>query len=82
MKSIILLLAIAGIILITVGYMQNNLQCPPPKIQYRYINQTFEQEQDSSPPILSIAGYSSMFQNSDPWMQSNGSISSQIHYDN
>ena len=80
MKSIILILAVIGIICIAAGYIQNNLQCPPPRIQYRYIDKTFEQEQNNTEPILSVAGMSSMFENSDPWMQVNGSISSQIKY--
>ena len=82
MKSIILILAIIGIICIAAGYIQNNLQCPPPRIQYRYVNKTFEQEQNNTTPVLAVAGMSSMFENSDPWMQSNGSISSQIKYGN
>lgn len=80
MKSIIILLAIAGIIFIAAGYIQNNLQCPPPRIQYRYVEKTFDQEQNVTEPILSVAGVSSMFENSDPWMQANGSIGSQIKY--
>ena len=47
MKSIILLLAIIGIIIVCSGYIQNNLQCPPPIVQYRYIEKTFDQEQDT-----------------------------------
>jgi len=82
MKSIILILAIIGIICMASGYIQNNLQCPPPRIQYRYIDRTFEQEQNNTEPILSVSGMASMFENSDPWMQTNGSITSQIKYDN
>ena len=60
MKSIILLLAIIGIIIVCSGYIQNNLQCPPPIVQYRYIEKTFEQEQDTQKPLLSIAGINTM----------------------
>ena len=61
MKSIILILAIIGIICMASGYIQNNLQCPPPRIQYRYIDRTFEQEQNNTEPILSVSGMASMF---------------------
>ena len=40
MKSIVLVLAMVGIIMLAVGYVKSNLQCPPAKIEYRYI--TFE----------------------------------------
>jgi hypothetical protein len=52
MKSIILLLAIIGIIIVCSGYIQNNLQCPPPIVQYRYIEKTFQQEQDTQQPLF------------------------------
>ena len=71
MRSIILLLAIIGLVIIGVGYVQNNLQCPPPVIQYRYIEKTFDQEQDTQRPLLSIAGINNMFENDSPWVQAN-----------
>jgi hypothetical protein len=71
MKSIILLLAMIGIIMIAVGYVQNNLQCPPPRIEYRYIPRTFTEEQNAQTPLLAIAGIKSMFENDTPWIQSN-----------
>ncbi len=70
MKTIILLLALAGIILVSVGYVQNNLQCPPPKIEYRYITQTFDDEQNNRQPLMSVAGVSDMFNKDSPWMNS------------
>jgi hypothetical protein len=71
MKSIILLLAIIGIILLAVGYVKSNLQCPPSKIEYRYIDKTFQDEQDVDTPLLSISGIYSMFENDSPWIQDN-----------
>jgi hypothetical protein len=69
MKSIILILAIIGIVLIAIGYVKNNLQCPPPKIEYRYIPKSFEDEQNVHTPILSMSGMYSMFQDDTPWIQ-------------
>ena len=68
MKTIILLLAMAGIILIAIGYVQNNLQCPPSKIEYRYVTKTFDDEQNDREPLMSIAGISDMFKRDSPWM--------------
>ena len=79
MKSIILLLAIIGIIIIASGYIQNNLQCPPPIVQYRYIQKTFDQEQDTQKPLLSMAGVNNMFENDSPWVQANSMTGFNIH---
>jgi hypothetical protein len=79
MKSIILLLAIIGIIIIASGYIQNNLQCPPPIVQYRYIQKTFDQEQETQKPLLSIAGINNMFENDSPWVQANSMTGFNVH---
>ena len=79
MKSIILLLAIIGIIIIASGYIQNNLQCPPPIVQYRYIQKTFDQEQETQKPLLSMAGINNMFENDSPWVQANSMTGFNIH---
>jgi hypothetical protein len=79
MKSIILLLAIIGIIIVCSGYIQNNLQCPPPIVQYRYIEKTFDQEQDTQQPLLSIAGINNMFTNDSPWVQANSMVGYDVH---
>ena len=70
MKTIILLLALAGIIFIAIGYVQNNLQCPPPVIEYRYVTKTFDDEQNDRQPLMSIAGISNMFNEDSPWINS------------
>lgn len=80
MKSIILLLAIIGIIFITSGYIKSNLQCPPPKIEYRYVSKTFEDEQDVQTPIMSIGGMYSMFENDSPWIQDNSFATKDVKY--
>lgn len=68
MKPFILILALAGIIFISIGYIQNNLQCPPPKIEYRYVTKTFNDEQNNRQPLMSISGISDMFDKDSPWM--------------
>ncbi len=69
MKSIILLLAITGIILVAVGYIQNNLQCPPGRIEYRYVPKTFQEEQQVNTPLLSLTGINQMFNSDDAWVE-------------
>lgn len=80
MKSIVLILAMVGIILLSVGYVKSNLQCPPPKIEYRYISKTFEDEQDVQTPIMSLSGMYSMFEDDSPWIQDNSYATSDIKY--
>jgi hypothetical protein len=76
MKSIVLLLAIIGIILVAVGYVKSNLQCPPPRIEYRYIPKTFDDEQAVHTPVMSMAGMNSMFEDDSAWIQNTGFKSS------
>lgn len=71
MKSIVLILAVIGIIMLAVGYVKSNLQCPPPKIEYRYITKTFDDDQDVHTPVMSIGGMYSMFENDSAWIQNN-----------
>ena len=80
MKSIVLILAIIGIILIAVGYVKSNLQCPPPKIEYRYISKTFEDDQNVNDYVLSIPGMSSMFDDDTPWIQSRSYATTDVKY--
>ena len=82
MKSIILLLAIVGIVLIATGYVKGNFQCPPPKIEYRYITKTFEDEQNVPTPLMSISGIYSMFENDSPWITDNSFASSNVKVKN
>jgi len=82
MKSIILVLAIVGIVLIAVGYVQGNFQCPPPKIEYRYISKTFEDEQNVPTPLMSISGIYSMFEDDSPWIVDNSFATSDVKIKN
>jgi hypothetical protein len=70
MKTLILLLALAGIIFVAVGYIKSNLQCPPPVIEYRYVTKSFDDEQNNRQPIMSVGGISSMFNEDSPWISS------------
>ncbi len=67
MKAIIILLAMVGIIMIAAGFITNNLQCPPPRVEYRYIPKTFTEEQQVNTPLLSITGIYDMFEKDSPW---------------
>lgn len=70
MKSVVILLLLIGIILVAVGYVKSNQSCPPPVVEFRYVPKSFEQEQDVPTPVLSLFG--KMFENSSPWMTTQG----------
>ena len=65
MKSLVFLLMLIGFVFITIGVVRSNQHCPPPKIQYRYIPQTFDQQQRKEPHLTST--YKSMFEENSPW---------------
>jgi len=65
MKSFIILLFIVGIVITTIGYMENYKNCPLPKVEYRYIPRSFYEEQVSSVNLKNL--YSDMFNEPDTW---------------
>ena len=67
MRSIIIILAIIGVVMVAIGFVQNNQQCPPPVIQYRYIPKTFTEEQQVQTPLLAMSSVYNMFEKDDPW---------------
>ena len=54
MKGIILTLLVIGITMILVGFHKKNLKCPPPKVIYKFIPRTFEEEQENPPQVTRI----------------------------
>lgn len=66
MKPIILTLFLAGIIFLVVGYVNQIKKCPPPKIEYRFIPRTFEEEQNN--PVLVSQLFRDMFEEPSTWV--------------
>ena len=66
MKSIIVLLSFIGIVAIIIGYVNQLKQCPPPKIEYRYIPRSFEDEQND--PVKVSKLFRNMFEMPSPWV--------------
>lgn len=54
------------------GLMQNSQQCPQPKIIYRYLPRTFEEEQNE--PVYPSDIFKTMFTQDSPWVRSMNSI--------
>ena len=70
MNSIITLFLIIGIIFIATGYIKTHQQCAPPTVEFRYVPKTFEEEQDTPVPILSM--FNKMFADTSPWEKAVG----------
>lgn len=69
MKSIIVLVTFVGIVAIVVGYINQVKQCPPPKVEYRYIPRTFEDEQNDPAKVSKI--FKDMFEEPTVWLSGN-----------
>ena len=65
MRSIALLLLLLGIVLITIGYTKMKIKCPPPRIEYRFVPQTFIDEQLNSTNVSS--NLNDILDGQDPW---------------
>ena len=68
MKSIILFLFVVGLVMVVSGYHKQNQEIPPPKVVYKYIPKTFEEEQNN--PIKVSQFFSDMFEKPTPWHNS------------
>jgi len=66
MKTIVLLLFFAGIMMVVVGYINQLHKCPPAQIEYRYIPRTFQEEQEN--PVRVSQLFNTMFQDPSPWI--------------
>lgn len=67
MKSLIIILTFIGILAVTVGYVNQIKKCPPPKVEYRYIPRTFEEEQENPPKVSEL--FNTMFSQPSPWIR-------------
>lgn len=68
MRSLIIFFFFIGVIFIMMGERHNI--CTPPRVEYRYIPRTFEQEQVDKVPILST--YGKLFTRASPFEESIG----------
>lgn len=70
MRSLIILIFFFGIISIMYDQFKNGNYCAPPRVEYRYIPQTFEEQQMERMPIMSV--YGDLFYKPSPWTESVG----------
>lgn len=68
MKALILFFMFIGIIMIIKD--QQATSCSPPRVEYRYIPRSFEEQELQSPSILTT--YGDLFTKASPWESSIG----------
>jgi len=74
LKSVSFFLLYTGIIFVIIGYLQQEKNNVPPKVEYRYVPKTFEEKQANNTPISS--NFKQMFSERGPWEQNNGFVDS------
>jgi len=67
LKSISFFLLFAGIVLVSIGYIQQEKLNVPPRVEFRYIPRSFQEEQSQNPPLLGT--FSKMFSDRGPWQK-------------
>ena len=72
LKSISFFLLFTGIVFVAIGYIQQEKLNVPPRVEYRYVPRSFEEEQSVDTPILSVFGQ--MFSDRGPWQKYNSFI--------
>lgn len=71
MKITLFILLFIGAILIVVGFIRSQRQCPPTQIEYRFVPRTFVEEQQDPAPVTDI--FASMFVESMPFINTESS---------
>ena len=70
MKFILISLIFIGLGIVLVGYVRSQKECPPTKIEYRYVPRTFVEEQEDPTPVSEI--FAKMFIEPSPWIGHSG----------
>ena len=72
LKSVSFFLLFMGIILISIGYLRSENRSRPPRVEYRYVPRSFQEEQSENAPLMSIFG--NLFNKRDPLLRRNGFV--------
>lgn len=63
-RVLALVLLLAGIVFITIGYTKMSFKCPPPRVEYRYIPRQIYEEQIYDNNVMKT--FQNMFQGQTP----------------
>lgn len=65
-RFLTLLLFFSSLSFIVIGYVKSSSNCPPPKIEYRFIPRTFLEEQEA--PVKPSVIFADMFNKPTPYV--------------
>ena len=60
------IILLVGMALLLVGWATSKRNCPPSRVEYRYVPRTFVEEQNEPVPMEDIFG--KMFREAQPWI--------------
>lgn len=66
-RVLALIMLMAGIVFITIGYTKMSFKCPPPQIEYRYIPRQIYEEQIYNQNVMK--NFQTMFSKSTPGIE-------------
>ena len=67
LKSISFFLLFSGLVLITIGYVQQESRIKAPRVEFRYVPRSFKEQNAEKVPLMSIFG--NLFSNRSTWSQ-------------
>jgi hypothetical protein len=62
MNLILFVFLFVGMVFVMIGFIKSQKNCPPPRIEYRFVPRSFVEEQESPVPVTDI--FASMFYDS------------------
>lgn len=66
LRFLTLLLFFIGLSFIVIGYVKSSTNCPSPKVEYRFIPRTFQEEQEA--PVKPSVIFADMFNKPTPYI--------------
>lgn len=66
MNVLLLIFILVGFVFIVIGFVKAHRNCPPQKVEYRFVPRSFVEEQESPVPVTDI--FAKMFYESTPFI--------------
>jgi len=59
MNLVLFVLLFVGMVFVMIGFIKSQKYCPPPKVEYKFVPRSFQEEQESPVPVTDI--FATMF---------------------
>ena len=67
LRTVVLTLLFLGVIMVVVGFVKQNKECPKGAVEYRFVPRTFQEDQDYPSRPTDI--FQAMFTEPSPWIR-------------